>query len=57
MRFFTDAYDLFVIGIASSLIMADWHLSPASSPGTMLKAAFLDAGVRPFRRPVRQRPG
>jgi hypothetical protein len=29
MGFFTDAYDLFVIGIASSLIMADWHLSPA----------------------------
>jgi PHS family inorganic phosphate transporter-like MFS transporter len=25
--FFTDAYDLFVIGIASTLITAQWHLS------------------------------
>ena len=27
MGFFTDAYDLFVIGIASTLITAQWHLS------------------------------
>ena len=31
MGFFTDAYDLFVIGIASTLIAKEWHLSPASS--------------------------
>jgi hypothetical protein len=27
MGFFTDAYDLFVIGIASTLITRDWNLS------------------------------
>ena len=27
MGFFTDAYDLFVIGIVSTLITAQWHLS------------------------------
>src|SRR5689334_7083942 len=27
MGFFTDAYDLFIIGIASALITQDWHLS------------------------------
>jgi hypothetical protein len=31
MGFFTDAYDLFVIGIASALITKDWHLSSAPS--------------------------
>jgi PHS family inorganic phosphate transporter-like MFS transporter len=29
MGFFTDAYDLFVIGVASSLIKLDWHLGTA----------------------------
>jgi PHS family inorganic phosphate transporter-like MFS transporter len=41
--FFTDAYDLFVIGIASTLITAQWHLSPgrlALLNSTMLAAAF-----------------
>ena len=28
--FFTHAYDLFVIGIASALITADWNLVRAS---------------------------
>jgi MFS transporter, PHS family, inorganic phosphate transporter len=28
MGFFTDAYDLFVIGIASTLIRQQWHLGP-----------------------------
>ena len=26
--FFTDAYDLFVIGVALKLITAEWHLGP-----------------------------
>src|SRR5205823_8462181 len=46
--FFTDAYDLFVIGIASALITKDWHLSPgqlAVLNSTMLAAAFLGALV------------
>jgi MFS family permease len=48
MGFFTDAYDLFVIGIASTLITADWHLSSgrlALLNSTMLAAAFLGAFV------------
>jgi len=46
--FFTDAYDLFVIGIASALITKDWSLSPgrlALLNSTMLAAAFLGALV------------
>jgi MFS transporter, PHS family, inorganic phosphate transporter len=48
MGFFTDAYDLFVIGIASALITRDWHLGPgqlAVLNSTMLAAAFLGAMV------------
>ena len=28
MGFFTDSYDLFIIGTASALILPDWHLTP-----------------------------
>jgi PHS family inorganic phosphate transporter-like MFS transporter len=48
MGFFTDAYDLFVIGIASTLITAQWHLSSgrlALLNSTMLAAAFVGAFV------------
>jgi MFS transporter, PHS family, inorganic phosphate transporter len=48
MGFFTDAYDLFVIGIASALITRDWHLSSgrlALLNSTMLAAAFVGALV------------
>ena len=48
MGFFTDAYDLFVIGIASALITKDWDLSPgklALLNSTMLFAAFIGAFV------------
>jgi MFS family permease len=48
MGFFTDAYDLFVIGIASTLIAKDWNLSSgqlALLNSTMLFAAFLGALV------------
>jgi PHS family inorganic phosphate transporter-like MFS transporter len=46
--FFTDAYDLFVIGTASALITAGWHLGSARLAllnSTMLGAAFLGALV------------
>src|SRR5580704_15980982 len=46
MGFFTDAYDLFVIGIASTLITKQWHLSSdklALLNSVMLAAAFLGA--------------
>jgi MFS transporter, PHS family, inorganic phosphate transporter len=48
MGFFTDAYDLFVIGVASALITKDWNLSPghlALLNSTMLFAAFVGALV------------
>jgi MFS family permease len=48
MGFFTDAYDLFVIGIASALITKDWSLSSAHLAvlnSTMLAAAFVGAMV------------
>ena len=48
MGFFTDAYDLFVIGIASTLITLQWNLSSdrlALLNATMLGAAFLGALV------------
>ena len=48
MGFFTDAYDLFVIGIAATLIKQEWHLSSsrlALLNSTMLGAAFLGALV------------
>jgi MFS transporter, PHS family, inorganic phosphate transporter len=48
MGFFTDAYDLFVIGIASTLIKQEWHLGSgrlAVLNATMLGAAFLGAFV------------
>jgi MFS family permease len=48
MGFFTDAYDLFVIGVASALITKDWDLSSgrlALLNSTMLFAAFIGAFV------------
>jgi ABC-type nitrate/sulfonate/bicarbonate transport system ATPase subunit len=53
MGFFTDAYDLFVIGIASTLITKEWDLSSARLAllnSTMLAAAFLGAFVLTNRR-------
>ena len=48
MGFFTDAYDLFIIGIAAALITRDWDLSTgqlALLNSTMLAAACLGAFV------------
>jgi MFS transporter, PHS family, inorganic phosphate transporter len=48
MGFFTDAYDLFVIGIASTLVKQDWHLSSGRLGllnSATLGAAFLGALV------------
>jgi MFS transporter, PHS family, inorganic phosphate transporter len=46
--FFTDAYDLFVIGIVSTLLKGQWHLGAAQLAllnAVMLGAAFLGALV------------
>jgi len=48
MGFFTDAYDLFVIGIVTTLLKHEWHLGSgqvALLNATMLGAAFLGALV------------
>ena len=48
MGFFTDAYDLFVIGIAATLIKQEWQLDSgrlALLNATMLGAAFVGAFV------------
>jgi len=48
MGFFTDAYDLFIIGIASTLIAREWDLSAgrlALVNSTMLAAACIGAFV------------
>ena len=48
MGFFTDAYDLFVIGIVSTLLKTEWHLDTgqlAMLNAVMLGAAFLGALV------------
>jgi len=48
MGFFTDAYDLFVIGIVSTLLKTQWHLGTSQLAllnAVMLGAAFLGATV------------
>jgi MFS family permease len=48
MGFFTDAYDLFIVGAASTLIAAQWHLSTAQTGlinSISLLAAFIGAFV------------
>jgi MFS family permease len=48
MGFFTDAYDLFVIGIVSTLLKSQWHLGTSQLAllnAVMLGAAFLGALV------------
>jgi len=46
MGFFTDAYDLFIIGITASLVQQQWHLGTAglaTLSSVTLAAAFLGA--------------
>ncbi len=48
MGFFTDAYDLFVIGTVSALVTTQWHLSTSQTSwvsGSAILAAFLGAFV------------
>ncbi|HTW28083.1 MAG TPA: MFS transporter [Acetobacteraceae bacterium] len=42
MGFFTDAYDLFIIGVAMHLIRAEWHVSPLAQ-GLVTSTALLAA--------------
>jgi MFS family permease len=47
MGFFTDAYDLFIVGAASTLIAAQWHLS-TSQTGLINSISLLAAFVGAF---------
>ena len=44
MGFFTDAYDLFIIGVAMHLIKDEWHTSPLSE-GLVTSTALLASAV------------
>jgi MFS family permease len=44
MGFFTDAYDLFIIGVAMHLIKEQWHTSPLSE-GLVTSTALLASAV------------
>ncbi|MGC8510487.1 MAG: MFS transporter [Acidimicrobiales bacterium] len=48
MGFFTDAYDLFVIGIVGAIVTAQWHLSTTQTSwvtGSAILGAFVGAFV------------
>jgi MFS family permease len=48
MGFFTDAYDLFVIGVVASLLKSQWHLSTTQTSwvtGSAILGAFVGALV------------
>jgi MFS family permease len=47
MGFFTDAYDLFIIGTATTLIAAQWHLS-SSETGLVNSITLISAFVGAF---------
>ena len=44
MGFFTDAYDLFIIGVVMSLLKGEWHVSPLQE-GLVTSTALLASAV------------
>lgn len=44
MGFFTDAYDLFVIGVVMALLKPEWHPSPVAT-GLVTSTALLASAV------------
>ena len=44
MGFFTDAYDLFIIGVAMALIKQEWHIG-ATEEGLVASTALLASAV------------
>ena len=54
MGFFTDAYDLFIIGVAMELIRDQWHPSATAAglvSSTALIASAIGAGTSPASSP------
>ena len=44
MGFFTDAYDLFIIGVVMALLKQEWHISPTEE-GLVTSTALLASAV------------
>ena len=44
MGFFTDAYDLFIIGVVMALLKQEWHISPTEE-GLVASTALLASAV------------
>jgi MFS transporter, PHS family, inorganic phosphate transporter len=44
MGFFSDAYDLFIIGVAMALLKQEWHISPTEE-GAVASTALLASAV------------
>ncbi len=44
MGFFTDAYDLFIIGVVATMITAEWHIS-SSQKSLLSSLALLTSAV------------
>jgi MFS transporter, PHS family, inorganic phosphate transporter len=44
MGFFTDAYDLFVIGVVMSIVKHQWHVSPTAD-GLVTSTALLASAI------------
>ena len=44
MGFFTDAYDLFIIGVVMSLLKSEWHVTPAQD-GLVTSTALLASAI------------
>jgi PHS family inorganic phosphate transporter-like MFS transporter len=44
MGFFTDAYDLFIIGVVMSILKDEWHLTPVAI-GLVTSTALLASAI------------
>ena len=44
MGFFTDAYDLFIIGVVMSMLKEQWHISPTAD-GLVTSTALLASAI------------
>jgi PHS family inorganic phosphate transporter-like MFS transporter len=57
MDFFTDAYDLFIIGVVIALLKDEWHTSPWAV-GLVTSTALLASALRGHHfRPRRRHAG
>jgi MFS family permease len=48
MGFFTDAYDLFVIGVVATIVTSEWHIASYQKSLVFSLALLTSAGARSF---------